>query len=439
LVDLGSLSFFRGVDSTGIATLTKKKPKSPKFDYHIHKSTNHAIDFFKESRTLANVFNQKTTSVLGHARAATHGTVNEINAHPVREGSIVGTHNGVVRKHAPDKKIEDTHTDSRLLFAAIDKGDLESVLKDLYGTDAYALAFYDLEYGTLNFVRNDKRPLYLCKTASNTIYWASEPYMLTFALLRNDLACDDLKQIPEDTLITLDLIDGEPDVKKLNLSRYTYSGSGSSHYTGYHNAASVLKPGYIQDDESPFKQEKSVTESHAKMIEHMKQTREDYIKGKMPAKSNVIVLPTKEDLESIEYVPTKLIDADTKILEDQLDQAMASLVKKANAMTTEVDQRESTFPRPASYYDRASYKLRRNGQPTWVSIPVAQAYLQRHPCLSCDATSTIEDVVHWKSPSEYLCEDCAKDLTVLHFMGPKMSEFMECDLVLDSHISMYGG
>jgi hypothetical protein len=54
-------------------------------------------------------------------------------------------------------------------------------------TGAWALTWYDKLDGTLNFLRNDKRPLYYCYSEDKcTIAWASELDMLSYALRRRN-------------------------------------------------------------------------------------------------------------------------------------------------------------------------------------------------------------------------------------------------------------
>lgn len=433
LVEIGQLSFFRGTDSTGISVLTKKKPKSEKVDHFIVKGTDHAIDFFKQERTLNAVFNQKATSIMGHARAATHGTVNVTNAQPMRENSIIGTHNGVVRKFTPDKKDEDTHSDSRLLFNAIDDKPIETVLKSLYTNDSYALAFYDLEYNTLNFIRNDKRPLYILKAGEDTIFWASEEYTLVYAMLKYGLSYEDLKIVPEDYLISLCLLTGEPEVTKLKLST-TFSYTGSQSYTTYPRTydANITKPGFT--DEASHKVVSEAVSSHAEMQAFMNKTRIEYMKGGTP-RHNAIILPDSN------VVPLRNeTDAQaTKTLEDQLDIVMGAMVKEARRVETaspfrDLPQHDSS----ATHLDKASYKLRSNGATQWVSIPTAEAALSKG-CYSCRGVSTVEDEVHWRNHDEHLCSECVKDLTIIEYYGTRLGEFEEAELQLDTHISMYGG
>ena len=439
LVEIGMLSFFRGTDSTGISVLTKKKPKSEKVDHFIVKDTNHAIDFFKQEHVLNACFNQKATSIMGHARAATHGTVNQANAQPMRENSIVGTHNGVVRKFTPDKKEEDTHSDSRKLFHAIDNLPIETVLKSLYTNDSYALAFYDLEYNTLNFVRNDKRPLHIVKVGDEgTMFWASEEWVLIYALMKHGLTYEDLKIVPPEYLISISLLDGEPEVTKLKLST-TFSFEGSQSYTSYTSYprtydANILKPGATtQEAEASLKVVREAVASHAEMQDFMNKTRKDYIAGKTAATVSNVVPLTRTIMQQAED------ELATKTLESQLDIVMSNMVKEAEASEASSPFRNGTRNGIDSHnLDKASYKLRRDGSSVWVSIPTAQSLLAPG-CASCCAVNDVEDETWWRNHNEYLCGECHQDLCIIEYYGTCMSEFEEGELMLDTHISMYGG
>lgn len=170
--------FFRGPDSTGFAAL--RKDGSVK----LAKMASHPIDFF-DSKKFQEALSGHTSSVfLGHNRLATRGAVNGFNAHPYQFGHIVGAHNGSLDKSShealQDAVGEKFEVDSQAIFAAIEKLGIEETVPLLQG--AWALTWFDLKEGTLNFLRNKERPFwYSYEKTFSKIFWASEWPMIEAA------------------------------------------------------------------------------------------------------------------------------------------------------------------------------------------------------------------------------------------------------------------
>lgn len=121
--------------------------------------------------------------LLGHNRYATTGDKTVANAHPFALDNVIGMHNGTLDRHSHSDLLDYKKfgTDSEAIFNSFDKEDVPSTLKVMSG--AWALVWYDKRDGTLNFLRNDKRPLHYCYSADRcTIIWASELEMLKYVL-----------------------------------------------------------------------------------------------------------------------------------------------------------------------------------------------------------------------------------------------------------------
>lgn len=171
--------FFRGPDSTGLAAIRKTG------DVHIAKLASNPIDLFDMTRFKTALTGGSSKVFIGHNRAATKGAVNNNNAHPYQFGHIVGAHNGTLETsswRALEEAIGEKYdVDSMAIFAAIEKLGLEETVKLLEG--AWALVFYDSKENTLNFIRNDKRPLWYAFTEDfKRIFWASEWEMIDTAV-----------------------------------------------------------------------------------------------------------------------------------------------------------------------------------------------------------------------------------------------------------------
>lgn len=171
--------YWRGKDSTGFASIRATDQMAS-----IAKIASHPFDLFDMTR-FKSASNGATSSVfIGHNRAATKGVVNAYNAHPFHFGSIVGAHNGTLAASS-HKALEDAigekfEVDSQALICAIDKLGIEETIKLCEG--AWAITYYDGSDNTLNFIRNDQRPLwYAYSDDFKKVLWASEFWMIRAA------------------------------------------------------------------------------------------------------------------------------------------------------------------------------------------------------------------------------------------------------------------
>lgn len=173
------LDYFRGPDSTGLAAIRHDG------EAHLAKIASNPVDLFDMSKFKSALSGSSSKVFIGHNRLATRGNVNNVNAHPYHFGNIVGAHNGTLEtkdKWALEDAIgEKFDVDSQALFSAIDKLGIENVIPMMHSSDnatnssAWALVWYDQTQGTLNFLRNQHRPLwYGFDKEFKRIFWASQ-------------------------------------------------------------------------------------------------------------------------------------------------------------------------------------------------------------------------------------------------------------------------
>jgi len=206
--------YFRGPDSTGIATIPIKPDEGPT----VVKTASHPFDLMDMVRFKKALSSYTCQAFIGHNRAATLGKVNSANAHPFHESHIIGAHNGTLSAGCfTELKRElgyQYDVDSQAIFAAIAKYGIEATIPMLQG--AWALTWYDLEKKTLNFIRNKERPLwYAFSKDMKRMFWASEYDMIALATEGERNSCELYVDVEgyrfysfrPDTLHTFDLDD----------------------------------------------------------------------------------------------------------------------------------------------------------------------------------------------------------------------------------------
>jgi predicted glutamine amidotransferase len=170
--------YFRGPDSTGLAAVRSNG------DVKIAKQAASPPELFYDSRFKDALNGNQSRAFIGHNRLATKGAVNPFNAHPFQFGHITGAHNGTLEtacKWALEDAIgEKFDVDSQALFRAIEILGVEEVIPMLKSSDtasissAWALVWHDAQKGTINFLRNQHRPLwYGYEKGFKRMMWAS--------------------------------------------------------------------------------------------------------------------------------------------------------------------------------------------------------------------------------------------------------------------------
>jgi predicted glutamine amidotransferase len=193
----------RGMDSTGVAIVERNNK-----EILVAKSVGTAHDLFRKWDCFDDRGEIKGSQkvVLAHNRAATRGKISEENAHPFCHGNIIGAHNGTLTStyHLDDANKFDV--DSEAIIFNLDKHGIRGGMARVNG--AYAITFYNREEQRMYFIRNKERPLHFCRRKDNdVIFWASEPWMLSVALGRSNIAHEEVQEFKEDHLYSFDISD----------------------------------------------------------------------------------------------------------------------------------------------------------------------------------------------------------------------------------------
>lgn len=181
-------SVFRGDDSTGVFSVETKENWSKKNIFLRRRRTLlDSVSYLRQFADKDKIFQDphKKRALIGHTRAATKGDIVLENAHPFTFDNVMGVHNGTIKKIF--KHSNDFKTDSEAIFKNINSYGIEETLNEIRAYDsAYVLVFFDKSRATLNFVKNDKRPLWFAYSNNKkTLWWASENDKLLFTLTRN--------------------------------------------------------------------------------------------------------------------------------------------------------------------------------------------------------------------------------------------------------------
>jgi hypothetical protein len=182
-------TLIRGWDATGLAGVKEEWRGGKKEPIvYTYKRALHYVDFMEQRN--AKKFMEKFHEfyyVLGHCRASTVGATDDNNAHPFEYGNYALVHNGTVSKIGLEKANEEV--DSAYIAATMDKkGEIET-LEKLDG--GYSLVWHNHADDTLNFARNDRKPMAMAFVRGrNELWYASEFFTLWNVLKRNDIEID---------------------------------------------------------------------------------------------------------------------------------------------------------------------------------------------------------------------------------------------------------
>lgn len=181
------LDYLRGPDSTGLAAI-----RGSTGEVLITKIASNPIDLFDIQRFKTALSGSTSHAFIGHNRAATRGIVSAANAHPYQFDHIIGAHNGTL-DYQSTRRLEEAAgeqypVDSMAIFDCISKIGIEDTVKLMETgkddkTGAWALVWYDTKEHTINFLRNQHRPLWYAWTKNyDRLFWASEWKMLDVSI-----------------------------------------------------------------------------------------------------------------------------------------------------------------------------------------------------------------------------------------------------------------
>lgn len=190
----------RGRDSTGVITVLDN------LDYDYVKRVGPPTFLTETDSYQKRIGNKLSHALVGHCRHKTSGAVDNASAHPFAHGDIVGVHNGTLRSYFNLPGHSYQRVDSDVLFEAVDTEGPVDTFESITG--AWACVWWNNDTETLNFIRNDERPLWFTWSKDmQTMFWASEPWMFgaverTIDLWEPKDPSHKFYQLETDTLVT---------------------------------------------------------------------------------------------------------------------------------------------------------------------------------------------------------------------------------------------
>jgi len=241
----------RGYHSTGVASII-----------HDRKNKDYKCWYYKEvvtgaeavtDKTYKSVYDDKANiAIVGHNRWATAGKVNKDNAHPFTHKHITLMHNGTLHDTQGLKGNHDTDSE-QICDTFSQSEDIVEVLEALFG--AFALVWFNTADNTLNFAKNEDRPLFFIRNKKkNTLYYASELKMIEWCMERNKIPLVDAEvlELPAGEWWSYQ-IDDMGSLKELEptITRF----DPTSYYSPYYNSyvPQVQKRPYQTGDSVSFK------------------------------------------------------------------------------------------------------------------------------------------------------------------------------------------
>lgn len=167
----------RGDHSTGLLGVRKFHED----EYLIAKQVGNPYELH-DTKAYKEIMSGSSRVLLGHNRFATQGKVNKANAHPYDFDTLVGVHNGSLQNKYQMHQGNYWDVDSQALYAHIDEKGVEDALRTARG--AFALVWWNKNENTVNFIRNEERPLFYALTEepqNKVMLFASERWMIEAA------------------------------------------------------------------------------------------------------------------------------------------------------------------------------------------------------------------------------------------------------------------
>lgn len=164
----------RGAHSTGVIRVAPEKivkGKSRGRTFHTNKTKGNPFEFLKGDKDGFRGYEV----LIGHNRYATSGAITSKTAHPFHVGGLMGVHNGTVDEDEFGYLHPEIDVDSFQLYKYLSEHNVQDMWSKVQG-DA-SLVWCDVQNQTVNFLRNERRPMWFASDA-DSVYFASTEAIL---------------------------------------------------------------------------------------------------------------------------------------------------------------------------------------------------------------------------------------------------------------------
>lgn len=412
--------FVAQVKEGGYDTSVYKQLGTPAFLWHTYD------DKFQDGVFVGN----NVHCLMGHNRFRTQGEITAENAHPFEFENVVGAHNGTCASYITKDLYEagKYEIDSQKIFSQLNHdgnvANLWSQLEDSQ-TSAAALTWWDKRTNSFNFIRNSQRPLYLSvNKTGDTLYWASEKWMLQIALGRVGVEVQDIEEAEVHSHHQLRFWEGKALLEKAKIDhkKWTY------HYqTGYQPKAPSWDAFTVvaMDKQAPIpyvvlKDEKGLEYLVVMVNDVQKQVFDmiDKIQANIGKKEPLIVVLDRNTSYTIATGPNKgnrfsalsFISA----LQEDYEEVFTTVQPKPKQEDEEdVKINTSTWHDGSQIYGRRLRKALRAAGNTCCT------------CGQTHITPSSPEVIgsEFKSESQFVCGECTIDGWWDYFQNNKMAEY----------------
>lgn len=232
---------YRGYDSSGISLINDQKISI----YKKEGKLQNLKDFIKD-------MNLKSTICIGHTRWATHGVVNDTNAHPHGNDQFAIVHNGIIenanelRESLKSKNYEfQSQTDTEVFLVLLthnfkESNDVEASIRKTFSTVTGNSAFVVLNNKTQKLYAIKRSAPLVCglNEKTNEAFMSSDPYALVGFTTKIYFPEDDVLCIADSNnvtdLISFKDIDGNESkaykIQKKQVEAQAITKSGYDHF-----------------------------------------------------------------------------------------------------------------------------------------------------------------------------------------------------------------